>query len=380
MSTPTEHIDTVVIGGGQAGLSAGYHLAQTGRQFAILEAAQRVGDVWRNRWDSLRLFTPARYDSLVGLPFPADPNYFPTKDEMADYLESYVEHFDLPVRTGVRVERLAREGSTFTVTTSDGTITADNVVVAMGHYQRSRIPAFAADLDPGITQLHSKDYRSPAQLQDGPVLLVGAGNSAAEIAMELSHTHQIVMAGRKVGHIPFHIDGFLGRKLLVKMVLRGLFHRVLTVDTPMGRKLRPKALSQGGPLIRTKPKDLAAAGVTRVSRVAGVKDGRPVLDDGEVIDVANVIWCTGFDSGLKWIDLPIHGDHEPLHERGIVAGEPGLYFVGLHFQSSLSSGMIHGVERDAARIVSHLTQRTALPAGAHPLAGTVAAWLPQRLS
>ena len=381
MSATTGHIDTVVVGGGQAGLSVGYHLAQKGRQFVILEGAPRVGDQWRNRWDSLRLFTPARFDGLAGMPFPSDPDYFPTKDEMADYLEAYVDRFHLPVRTSQRVEGLTRDGDTFTVRTSAGTITANNVVVAMGHYQTPRVPAFAADLGAAITQLHSKEYRSPAQLQEGPVLLVGAGNSAAEIGMEVSRTHQTYMSGRDVGHIPFRISGFLGRKLLVRLVLRGLFHRVLTVGTPMGRKMRPRALSRGGPLIRTKPKELAAAGVTRVPRVAGVKDGRPVLDNGEIIDVANIIWCTGFNSGLEWIDLPIHGDHEPLHDRGIVASEPGLYFVGLHFQSALSSGMIHGVGRDAANIVRHLTARTAGGAvGAQPLAGTVAAWLPQRIS
>ena len=381
MSTTTEHIDTVVIGAGQAGLNVGYHLARAGREFVILEGAARVGDQWRNRWDSLRLFTPARYDGLAGLPFPAAPAYFPTKNEMADYLEGYVEHFDLPVRTDVHVQRLSRNGDTFAVRTSDGTITADNVVVAMGNYQLPRVPDFAAGLEPAITQLHSKDYRSPAQLQDGPVLLVGAGNSAAEIGMEVSRTHQTYMSGRNVGHIPFRIDGFLGRKLLVKMVLRGLFHRVLTVDTPMGRKVRPKVLSHGGPLIRTKPKDLRGAGITRVGRVAGTRDGRPLLDNGDVCDVANIIWCTGFRPGFEWIDLPIHGDHEPTHDRGIVADEPGLYFVGLHFQTSLSSAMIHGVERDAARIVRHLTGRAAGTAvGARTLSGTVAAWLPQRLS
>jgi putative flavoprotein involved in K+ transport len=166
------------------------------------------------------------------------------------------------------------------------------------------------------------------------------------------------MSGRKTGEIPFRVNGFLGRLCLVSLVLRFLFHRVLTIKTPMGRKMRGKMLTQGGPLIRTKQKDLAGAGVERVLRVAGVREGRPVLADGRVLDVKNVIWCTGFDSGLSWIDLPIFGeDGEVLHEGGIVHNMPGLYFVGLIFLYAASSIMIHGVGRDAARIVDALAAR-----------------------
>lgn len=371
----TEHVETVIIGAGQSGLSVGHYLASHGRDFVLLEAAERIGDQWRQRWDSLRLFTPARYDGLAGLRFPADPTYFPTKDEMADYLETYAAHFELPVRTRTRVRRLSRSGTRFTVGTDSGDIEADNVVVAMASYQRPCVLDFAAELDDRIVQLHSFDYRNPGQLQDGDVLLVGAGNSAAEIAMEVSRTHATWVSGRNVGHIPFRIDGFLGRHLLLRAVLRGLFHRVLTVDTPIGRKVRPKVLTRGGPLIRTKPKNLAAAGVQRIPRVAGVQDGRPVLDDGRVLDVANVIWCVGFDPGFDWIDLPVHGDHEPLHDRGIVPTVPGLYFTGLHFLNSLSSGMIHGAARDARRIADHIVERTPATTG-RALGDTVADWLP----
>lgn len=345
-----ERVQTVVIGGGQAGLSVGYHLARRGLPFVILDAHERIGDAWRSRWDSLRLFTPARYDGLPGMPYPGPVHYFPTKDEMAEYLEAYAKHFALPVRTGVRVDRVWRNGGGFAVAAGDQRLEAEHVVVAMSNYQQPWMPHFARELDPGIVQLHSIDYRNPAQLQDGEVLLVGAGNSGSEIAMELAPRHRVWMSGRGTGHIPFRIEGLAARLVFVPLVLRFLFHHVLTVNTPIGRKARPKIVSRGGPLIRVKPRDLAAAGVTRVPRTGGVRDGRPVLEDGRALDVANVIWCTGFHPGFSWIHLPVRGPREPLHDSGMATGEPGLYFVGLHFLHALSSAMIHGVGRDAERI------------------------------
>jgi putative flavoprotein involved in K+ transport len=353
-----ERIQTVIIGGGQAGLSVGYHLARRKRPFVILESNARIGDTWRRRWDSLRLFTAARYDGLDGMPFPGSPDRFPTKDEMADYLESYVRRFELPVRTGTTVDRVERRGQKYIVTTGTRRIEAEHVVVAMANYQKPRVPSFAQELDPGIVQLHSLDYRGPHQMQQGDVLLVGAGNSGSEIAMELSRSHAVWMAGRDTGHVPFRPDSLAGRLLLVRLVLRVVFHRILTLDTPLGRKARPKIVGQGGPLIRVKPKDLAAAGVQRLPRIVAVRDGLPVTDDGRVLDVANVIWCTGFHPGFSWIDLPIFDDHgEPKHTRGVVEGEPGLYFVGLHFLYAMSSTMIHGVGRDANYLAERIAER-----------------------
>ena len=357
-----ERINTVVIGGGQAGLSVGYHLKKRGVPFVILDASERIGDVWRNRWDSLRLFTPARFSSLDGMPFPADPNSFPTKEAMGDYLEAYARRFALPVRSGVRVERLSRLGDRFLIVAGNFQFEADNVVVAMANYQRPRVPAFASELKPRIVQLHSFDYRNPAQLQPGGVLIVGAGNSGAEIALDVAREHETWVAGRDTGHVPFRIDGVAARLLLVRLVLRVVFHRILTVRTPMGRKARAKMLHIGGPLVRTKPRDLTAAGITRIARLARVENGLPVLEDGRVLEVANVIWCTGFHPGFSWIDLPVFGaDGEPEHHLGVVEREPGLYFVGLHFLSAMSSVMIHGVGRDAARIADRIgaTQRRA---------------------
>jgi putative flavoprotein involved in K+ transport len=356
--TQTEHVQTIVIGGGQAGLSVGYYLARRGLPFVILDANERIGDAWRNRWDSLRLFTPARYDGLAGMRFPASPNSFPTKDEMADYLEAYAARFDLPVRTGVTVDGLTRRGNSYIITAGERRFQAQHVVVAMARYQVPQLPSFAKELHPSITQLHSLDYRNPDQLSEGGVLLVGAGNSGAEIAMDVARRHRTWVSGRDTGHIPFRIDGLAARLFLQRLALRFVFHRVLTIRTPMGRKARPKILSQGGPLIRTQPADLAAAGVERVPKLMGVRDKWPQLEDGRVLDVSNVIWCTGFSPGFSWIHLPVLDKNEiPKHDAGVAIGEPGLYFVGLPFIYAFSSAMIHGVGRDAERIAKVIQDR-----------------------
>ena len=354
----SERIETLVIGGGQAGLSVGYHLAKRGRPFLILDANPRIGDSWRQRWDSLRLFTPARWDGLDGMPFPASSQSFPTKDAMADYLESYAAHFQLPVRNGMRVERLSRDGGKYIAVTRTRTFIADHVVVAMSSYQTPRVPAFSAELRPDIVQLHSRDYKNPSQLRDGGVLIVGAGNSGAEIAMDLVSRHRIWMAGRDTGEIPFRVNSLAARLFLQRLVFRVIFHRVLTVRTALGRKARVIELTKGGPLIRTRSKDLAAAGVTRLPRVVGAQQGLPLLEDGRTIDAANIVWCSGFSPGFSWIDLPIFdATGRPNQDGGVVAAEPGLYFVGLMFLYSFSSTMIHGVGRDADRIAAAIDAR-----------------------
>ncbi len=356
-TVPEQHVETIVIGGGQAGLSVGYHLARRGRPFLILDAAERIGDSWRQRWDSLRLFTPAQFDGLDGMPFPAPAHSFPSKDEMADYLQAYADRFRLPVRTGVRVDALSRAGKAFAVHASEHRFTADNVVVAMSNFQQPRVPDFADVLHSGIVQLHSAQYNRPAQLKPGSVLIVGAGNSGAELGMELVRAHPVCLSGRDTGHIPFRIEGRASRVILGRAVLRGMFHRVLTVTSPIGRRVRPKVLTAGGPLIRVKPKDLTAAGIERVARVVGARDGLPLLADGRTLQVSNVIWCTGFNPGFSWIRLPVLDGHEPRHRSGLVPSAPGLYFVGLHFLHAMSSGMIHGVGRDAQRIADAIGAR-----------------------
>lgn len=354
-----QRFHTVVIGGGQAGLAVGYHLAKRGIPFVILDAHARIGDAWRRRWDSLRLFTPTRFSALPGLALPGKSE-FPSKDEMADYLETYAKRFRLPVRTGVRVERLSRRGDYFMINAGDQQFEAENVVVAMANYQVPKLPDFAHNLDPAIAQIHSYDYRNPAQLREGRVLVVGVGNSGADIAIEIAKTHPTWLSGRESGAIPYRIDGFIGREILFR-VIRFIGHHVLSLKTPVGRRARPKMLFHAAPLVRVKLKDLAAAGIERVSRVVGVRKGRPLLADDRTLDVQNVIWCTGFQPGFSWIELPIFGERGiPMHDGGIVTVCPGMYFVGLHYLYAMSSATVVGVGRDAERIVRAIDSRNKL--------------------
>jgi putative flavoprotein involved in K+ transport len=353
-----ERFDTVVIGAGQAGLTAGYYLKRAGCSFVILDANERVGDNWRQRYDSLRLFTPGRYASFPGLRFPGRRSMTATRDEMADYLEAYAARLALPVRTRVRVDGVRREGDTYVVSTGDLTFEAANVTVATGPHRDPRVPALARDLDPGIVQMHSTEYRNPSQIQDGPVLVVGAGNSGADISLELAATHTTYLSGRHPGHVPVDIDGTFNRFIASRIIVF-LGTHVLTTRNRIGRKVMGKRDGRGTMLIRVKPKWLDDAGVERVPKVVAVEQGSPRLEDGRVLDVRNVIWCTGFRHDLSWIDLPIFGeDGRPMHERGVVTSEPGLYFVGLPGQFSLGSDAIPGVARDAAYVVKQLGRRS----------------------
>jgi putative flavoprotein involved in K+ transport len=345
---------TVVIGGSQAGLAVGYHLMRRRASFVILDENDRIGDAWRRRWDSLRLFTPGRYDGLPGLRFPGSPWSYPTKDETADFLETYARQFGLPVRTAARVDRLSRAGDRFRMICGEHTLFAGNVVVATGAYHDRRIPPFARELDERIVQLHSKDYRNPAQFQGGDVLVVGAGNSGAEIAIDLAPLHRTWLSGRDTGEEPTRA-GSVPDQLFTPIMW--LMATRLTVKTMPGRKLRDHFLHppRGIPLGRVRRKDFAAAGIERVPRVTGVTNGCPVLEDGRVLEVSNVVWCTGFTPDYRWIDLPLPiQDGLPIHDRGIVASCPGLYFVGLPFLYSLSSALLGGVGRDAAHVVDQL--------------------------
>ncbi len=348
-----ETFDTVVIGGGQAGLAVGYYLKKRGRSFVILDANERIGGSWRTRtWSSLRLFTPARYDGLPGWSFPAPGWSYPTAREAADYLEAYAARFDLPVRTEMAVSRVAKDGDRYVVECGERRFEADCVVVATGFYGKPAVPEFAAELDPRIVQMHSSDYRDPSQLRPGGILLVGAGNSGADIGMEVSKTHRTWLSGRDKGEVPFRIESPLRRVVLP--VLWFVASHVLTMKTPLGRKVRPHVLEGGAPRIRVKSQDLLAAGVERVAKTVGAHDVLPVLEDGRVMDVANVIWCTGFRQDFSWIDVPVFGeDSEPIHERG-VASEQGLYFVGLDFLYSFTSENVGGVGRDARHIAKHI--------------------------
>ena len=356
-----ETFDTVVIGAGQAGLSAGYYLKREGRSFVILDGNVRVGDNWRERYDSLRLFTPGFAIGLPGLRFPTKG--MPTKDEMADYLETYAERFSLPVRNGIRVDEVCREDDHYEVIAGDTVFEAANVIVASGAHRQARVPAIARELDPSILQLHSTEYRSPSQLREGTVLVIGAGNSGADISLEVSATRPTWLSGPIRGHIPPDIDKPFARNVGFR-VFRFIAVHALTQRTPIGRRLWAKAGSKGDPLVRVKPKWLDRAGVQRVGKTIAVQDGKPVVEDGTVLEVTNVIWCTGYRHDLSWIDLPIFGeDGRPMHERGVVTSESGLYFVGLPWQYSAASDVLPGVGRDARYVVKQLVRRSGVRTG-----------------
>ncbi|HEX6353333.1 flavin-containing monooxygenase [Actinophytocola sp.] len=355
-----QHIETLIVGAGQAGLSTGYHLRRLNRPFLIVDGNERVGDNWRQQWDTLRLYTPAKYDGLPGLRFPGDQWEFPQKDQVADYLESYALRWDLPVRTSTRIGSLeARPGGGYAATVGADTITCDNVVVATGSFGRTpNIPDFAAELDPSVLQLHSSQYRRPSQLRPGRVLVVGASHSGTDIAYEVAPTHETVLCGRDCGQIPFRIEHRMNRVFFPVLVF--VARHVLTRRTPIGRKAMEEIRLHGGPMIRVKREDLAERDVERVlSRVTGVSGGLPMLDDGRVVDVANVVWCTGFRQVLDWIKLPIlREDGWPTEYRGVVETAPGLFFCGLAFQFGFSSMVLPGISRDAAYLAHLIATRT----------------------
>jgi putative flavoprotein involved in K+ transport len=355
----TEFVDTVVVGGGQAGLVMGNELARQGRAFVILDAGRRVGDAWRGRWDSLRLFTAGRFDGLPGRPFPGDPFAFPGKDEMADFLEGYAAEFGLPIRSGVRVDSVRRENDRFVTTAGGRRWESHNVVVATGGCQAPNVPEFADQLDAHVVQLHSSAYRNPSQLPEGPVLVVGMGNSGAEIARDVAATHPTVIAGTPGAVAPVRPTRTTAR--LVFPLLRFAGIHVLTLANPIGRAASMKLST--APLVRTRIGDLVEMGVQVVPRITGVSGGRAVCADGTVCDAASVIWCTGYRNEFDWIDLPAFDDRgEPIHRRGVVEAVPGLYFLGLEFLHALASATIPGVARDAR----YLAKRMRPPTGGLP--------------
>ena len=365
----TCHFDTVIVGGGQAGLAVGYYLSKLGQSFVILDAHERMGDNWRERYDSLRLFTPAKHDALPGMPFPASRYTFPTGCQFADYLESYAARMRLPILTGVRADglRTADDGTGFYLTAGQRRFTADQVVVATGMHQLPSVPGFASQLDPGIVQLHSSEYHNPSQLLPGDVLVVGAGHSGADIALEAASAHRTWLSGPVRGQISLNIESRAARPLW--WLLWFAAHHLLTMRLPPVRGTQPAAHGQGGPLVRVRLPQLAAAGVRHVnSRTAGVRDGLPVLEDGQVMNVSNVIWCTGFRHDFSWIHMPVTGERGwPRHERGIATEVPGLYFVGLPLQYSFSSMLVGGVTRDARYVAKRAAASASARRRQHPV-------------
>lgn len=358
VSAMNTFVETIVIGAGQAGLATAYHLTRHGHECLVLDSNTRVGDNWRQQWDSLRLYSPAKYDGLPGMPFPAGRWHYPSKEETADFVEGYARTFELPVQLESRVLRVSSDGDGFHVETEQGQFEATNVVVATGTFGRTpHVPDLAAELDPAILQVHSSQYRRPEQLPDGPVLVVGASHSGCDIAYELGAERPTVLAGRDCGEIPVPLES---RRMHVLMpVLWFVWGHVANRRTPIGRRMIEHVRLHGGPALRVKRRDLAARGVERIEeRVVGTWEGKPRLAGGRVLDVAAVVWATGFRQSFDWVDVPVFDEAGwPREVRGAVPEAPGLFFCGLSFQSCFRSMLIGGVGTDAAYVAHRVAER-----------------------
>jgi putative flavoprotein involved in K+ transport len=342
----TERFDAVVIGGGQAGLSTGYYLTRRGLRFVILEAAARVGDSWRTRWDSLTLFSPARYSALPDLPFPGDPDRYPGKEEMGNYLELYARELDLPVRVNSPVRSVTRTDAGYLARTAGASYEAPALVVATGGFQRPQVPGFAERLGPEVLQLHSAEYRNPEQLRAGEVLVVGAAASGLQIADELADERKVYIAvGSRVPSLP---DFILGKEVFWWLDHLPLMR--VTIDTPLGKRMSRRPLIKGDSLRKLSRRDT----VERLDRAVDARERTVICQDGGAVEAPNVVWCTGFRVDYSWIDVPAFDDRGlPVHRRGVTES-PGLYFVGLRWQHNLGSSLIGWVRQDAEFIVEHL--------------------------
>ena len=337
--------EVAIVGAGQAGLATGRLLAEQGRRFVILEAADRVGTAWRARWDSLVLFTPRRYDGLPGLAFPGDPDGHPTRDEVVSYLERYAARFDLPVALEAPVTRLTHDGESFVLEAGGRTVLADQVVVATGPFQRPRIPALASDLEPGVFQTHSAGYRRPDDVPDGRVLVVGGGNTGFQIAAELAQTHEVHLAvGSRQTPLPQRL---LGRDLFWWLTRLGLLGK--SVDSRIGRRA-----SGRDTLIGSSPRRARRRGVAVHPRLVRANGRTAVFADGRQLPVDAVVWATGYAADHAWIDVPVYDDEGRIRHRRGVTDVPGLYFVGLSWQHTRGSALLGFVGDDAGFIAAQV--------------------------
>jgi len=362
----TTALDTVVIGAGVAGLHTARLLAARGVDFEIIEAGERVGDTWRERYRSLRLFTPRRWAELPGVRLGIGFFEYPTGAVFADYLERCALAIGARVRLSTRVDRLSLDpdGRLRLALSTGDEIVATRVVVAAGAHHRAIMPPFAGELDPAIHRLHSLDYRGPEDLVPGPVLVVGAANSGTDIALEAAAAgHVTTIAGRHPGQIPPDIDTPIGN-LMTGLFLRRL--RATTCDTARGRAFLREHRGHGVNLVRNKTRDLVQAGITRVGRVSGMRDGMPLLESGEILEVTNVVWCTGSLPQFSWIDIPgaLSPDGFVVHRRGLIDAVPALAFVGLPFQYSVMSPTLVGIRPDAEYVVERLLAPVPVPQAA----------------
>lgn len=351
-----ETLELAIIGAGAAGLHAARAAADGGIGFEIFDDHERVGDEWRQRYRSLRLFTPRRWLDLPGMHIDIGFFEYPTADQLADYLERYASANGFAVRTSTRVVRLTRHASGHFLLelSGGGEVTARQVIVATGAHHIPVVPAFAEQLDPRIRQIHSLDYRDADDLAPGPVLVVGAGNSGTDIALEaVAAGHATTISGRVPGQVPGRIDTPIGN-LIAGVAIRRL--RGLTMDTARGRRFRAEHAGHGVNLVRNHIGDLTRAGVRHVGRIESVREGAPALADGELIESSTIVWCTGSRPRLHWIDIPaaFGPDGMPAHERGVATAVPGLGFVGLPFLYSVASPTLMGMGRDARHLIEHL--------------------------
>jgi putative flavoprotein involved in K+ transport len=333
--------DVVVIGGGQAGLAMGYYLRQTRLKFIILDNQARTGDVWRKRYDSLVLFTPRSYSALPGLPLTGDPEGFPTKDEVADYLERYAQHFELPIQHNYHVQKIHRENNFFTIETMNSRLTAEKVVVATGPFHTPSIPSFAAQLPDHVLQLHSSQYKNPAQLNKGPVLVVGGGNSGAQIAVELSEHYETYLS---VSQKP----RFLPLKVVGKSIF-WCFDKFGLLKADRNSRIGKKVQSQPDPIFGSELKEkLKNNRITLKGRTKSIRNNEIEFDDSTTIPVQNVIWATGFKQDYSWIEIPnlLNDEGKIKYNRGVTDIE-GLYFLGLPWQYRRGSALLLGVGDDA---------------------------------
>jgi putative flavoprotein involved in K+ transport len=369
MQRAPKSYDVAVIGAGQAGLAIGYFLAREGKRFLILEAADSVGSAWRARWDSLVLFTPRRYDSLPGLAFPGAPDGYPTRDKVIAYLERYAATFELPIELDAAVQSLTAKDGRFVVGLEDGSIEADQVVVATGPYQTPRVPEIADGLAPEVFQTHSTGYRNPSDVPDGTVLVVGGGNTGFQIAKELSATHRVQLSiGSRQMPLP---QKLFGRDLFWWLTKLGLLKK--TVESRFGRRMRDRDT-----LIGSSPRGLKGTGVQLKPRATGASGRTINFTDGSELQVDAVIWATGYRLDRSWINLPkTSGDGLIPHKRGVTE-VPGLYFLGLQWQYTRGSALLGWVKDDAEYIAGRIgafegrqTRRSSL-ATTHEIARTEA--------
>ena len=333
-----DRVEVAVIGGGQAGLAMGYFLAKQGRHFAILEASDSIGTAWRSRWDSLALFTPRRYDALPGIPFPGDPDGYPGRQEVLDYLENYASTFGLPVQLNSTVQSVVPANGAFILDLGTRTVEAEQVVVATGPFQTPNVPAFAAGLGTDLFQVHSTGYRRPSDVPEGTVVVVGGGNTGFQIAKELASTHAVHLAiGSRQTPLPQRL---LGRDLFWWLTKTGVIKK--TVDSRIGRRARDRDT-----LIGSSTRDVKRHGVEVKPRVVGASGRAVKFEDGSELDVDAVIWATGYRSEYGWIDVPVFDQNgRVLHRRG-VTDFPGLFFLGLTWQHTRGSALLGWVKDDA---------------------------------